>query len=530
MDYEDDLKLPSSEPTLRFKGIVTGLSISNYHGSSSLVISGKSTTVLMDDGPTTRSFTDKKLQEIVDTVFKEYSFPNPVYADPKDVNESFSYIVQYEESNFQFLKRLADRNGEWFYYDGLELFFGKPNDNGDPLVLDFSRKSGLIDFNIQMEALPSLFSYDTYDYIKDKKASILPSINVTTGILTQLDDLAESIFPNTVTNFHVPQIDDHEVIYLMRREEISVDEQLVVSGSSRNPNLKIGMTFKVKDNGPGQEFGEFIIVSLHHSISQGGDYMNHFEACSAGLSSPPLSQTYASPYCGAQLAIVKDVDDDKKLGRVRVQFMWQSGEEKSPWIRVASPYTGKDKGFYIVPEKGDQVLVAFENNNPEKPYVLSGMYHGNAKPEWFHPQNKFKGFKSRGKNELKFDDEAKIISLNAPSEIHENAKKIILTGSEEISLISGNSSIVLKKDGTISISGTKIVEIKTSEISGDGTSKITLGTATSEVKIEGLNTSIKAGLKMESSGTNIELKGTAGADINGGLSTNIKGVMVNINS
>ena len=45
---------------------------------------------------------------------------------------------------------------------------------------------------------------------------------------------------------------------------------------------------------------------------------------------------------------------------------------------------------------GDQVLVAFENNNADKPYVLSGMYHGGAKPEWFNGENNIKGFKNQG--------------------------------------------------------------------------------------------------------------------------------------
>ena len=183
---------------------------------------------------------------------------------------------------------------------------------------------------------------------------------------------------------------------------------------------------------------------------------------------------FSSPVCLPQLAKVTDVSDPKKLGRVKVKFPWQNGEEKSPWIRVATPYSGSDKGFYIIPEIDDQVLVAFENNNPEKPYVQSSMYHGGAKPEYFESKNKVKGFKSKGNNEWKFDDASGKIDINAPKEINLKSKKITLTGSEEIFLKSGSSAIKLTQDGKIEISGTSEVKITTAKFIADGKAEVHL--------------------------------------------------------
>src|SRR5690606_33960359 len=74
--------------------------------------------------------------------------------------------------------------------------------------------------------------------------------------------------------------------------------------------------------------------------------------------------------------------DPEELGRVRVQFQWQKANgDKTPWIRVAASGAGGGYGYFFVPEKGDQVFVGLEHNNPDKPYVVGGLYHGKAKPK-----------------------------------------------------------------------------------------------------------------------------------------------------
>ena len=76
---------------------------------------------------------------------------------------------------------------------------------------------------------------------------------------------------------------------------------------------------------------------------------------------------------------------------------------------------GGEKGFYVIPEVDDQVLVGFEGDHPDYPYILTGMYHGKAKPQWFDAGNRYKGIQTRGNNILKMDDDSQHILFSAPS-------------------------------------------------------------------------------------------------------------------
>ena len=66
------------------------------------------------------------------------------------------------------------------------------------------------------------------------------------------------------------------------------------------------------------------------------------------------------------------------MGRVQVQMAWQKYENtQTPWLRMTNPHAGSGKGMYFIPENGEEVLVAFENDNAEKPYIQGAMYNGN---------------------------------------------------------------------------------------------------------------------------------------------------------
>ncbi len=221
-----------------------------------------------------------------------------------------------------------------------------------------------------------------------------------------------------------------------------------------------------------------------------------------------------------QIAKLTDVNDPEKLGRVRVSFTWQaSNGEKTPWLRVASPYTGKDKGFYIIPEVGDQVVTAFEGNDPEKPYVLTGMYHGKAKPAWFEAKNRFKGFKSKAGNEWKFDDESKQIHINAPNKILLTAGKTIEmhAGSKDkigsivmqenvININASNSGkiIINAEGGNVVLSADKIYIMASESIDGEAKKTITLD-STMSLTLKGNKVSVEGGMMTDIKGGVIKL-------------------------
>ncbi|MEM1119673.1 MAG: phage baseplate assembly protein V [Bacteroidota bacterium] len=543
IDKEEDTQIDQAPVKDVFIGIVTSMGLSRQSGTGLLVVHGESPTIVLDDGPNTRSFTDKGLQEIVDEVLSPYtgSFASAPSILPKNHTASKPYCVQYKESNFAFLARLANRYGEWFYYNGLKLFFGKPGE-GDIINLDFG-EDGLTCFDISVKAIPTKFEMRGYDYTTHKPLiEEAPERSKSNELGQQVLDISKGqIFTETPSVSLQTALDEAEFKNIVeRREQISIDEMVLFSGSSRNAKLKVGATIEVKDNELGESYGAFVLTNITHDIGQGGDYHNTFEAIPVEVKTPPLSTMPTPPFCETQLAKVTNVDDEDSLGRVKVEFLWQEGSgEKSPWIRVAAPYTGKDKGFYVIPEVGDQVLVAFENNNPDKPYVLTGMYNGDAVPEWFDPKNHYKGFKSKGKNQWKFDDKNQNIAIHAPHAITMSAgKKItIKTGGKEDSEITVNAgegtinvlakTINIIADETVDIQSTETfltssekTEVWASEMTLEG--EKTIDTKTKNMKMEA---SVGAELK----GAKVTVEGSATVDVKSTGPLTAKGMPIKLN-
>jgi len=534
IDNQEDRMIINAPVKDCFKGIVTSLALSRQSGTGELVVKGKSPTIVIDDGANSRSFTDKGLQEIVDDVLKPYNkaFSKTPTVDPKAFKGSKPYTVQYKESNFAFLARLANRFGEWFYYDGLELFFGK-SDFGKEIPLDFG-ENGLNFFDLSVKAVPAKFELRGYDYINHKKplkkeAPLKPLKNPLGKEVLNISN--QEIFTETNSVSIQTAFEKKEFENIVeRREQINVDEMVMLNASSKNPKLKIGAKIKVEDDDLGEQYGSFIITNLIHDIGQGGNYVNSFEAIPAEMTTPPLSALPVPPFCETQLATVKDVEDEDSLGRVKVEFLWQEGSgETSPWIRVASPYTGKDKGFYIIPEVEDQVLVAFENNNPDKPYVLTGMYNSEAKPEWFDPKNKFKGFKSKGQNQLKFDDDEKSILIDAPESITMSAGKTITikTGGKKDSVINidvgdGTVNVVAKVANvdaaqTIEMKSGKEIKASAKQTIKLASSKELSASGTQKVEVKGTQVNIEGSATSELKGAKVTVQGSAMAELKAAL-------------
>jgi uncharacterized protein involved in type VI secretion and phage assembly len=109
---------------------------------------------------------------------------------------------------------------------------------------------------------------------------------------------------------------------------------------------------------------------------------------------------------GIVIGVVIDLDDRDGLGRVRVRFPHLDDAE-STWARVAAPMAGKSRGLFFRPEKDDEVLVAFEQGDPRRPYILGGLWSTPDPPpadDGRRVDNNWRFFQSRSGHLLKFDD------------------------------------------------------------------------------------------------------------------------------
>ncbi|WP_314773632.1 type VI secretion system Vgr family protein [Capnocytophaga sputigena] len=365
-----------------FSGIITRIYCKRQTGGGygTLYISGNAPSILLDQGKACRSYEHKTLKEIIASVGEGYD--NSAQVDSSagvNTTRALPYTVQYNESDYDFICRLANLYGEYFYYDGSKLIFG----NKLQETIDLGENLNLIDEDFNLEMKPQDFEYINYAidraevYRKDAKSASCEYKN--NPIQTDAKNASKKLFKkipqkyHSATSLEQSDIDLEEVV---RQERDLRELSLKVTGRSRDPCLRMNTFACLTDiNARAMETYRVIKISHYHS---GMNYENSFEAIPM-MRTPADYNAEAFPKAEQQPAIVKDNNDPQGMGRVRVQFFWQKGDELSPWIRMIQPYAGNGKGFYFIPEIGEEVMVDFENGNAERPFVLGAHYNGAAK-------------------------------------------------------------------------------------------------------------------------------------------------------
>jgi type VI secretion system secreted protein VgrG len=177
--------------------------------------------------------------------------------------------------------------------------------------------------------------------------------------------------------------------------------------------------------------GEYVAVAVRHAAtcpaadSDGVPftYANTFECQPLDLPFRPQRVTPQPAIHGTQTGVVvgsenAEIDPDK-YGRVKVWFRWdpegQRGMDTSCWVRVAQAWAGKRWGTQFVPRVGDEVVLAFENGDPDQPLVIGSVYNADNMPVFPLPANKTQtGIRTHSSpggdagtfNEIRFEDKA----------------------------------------------------------------------------------------------------------------------------
>ncbi|MDD5630875.1 MAG: type VI secretion system tip protein VgrG, partial [Methylococcales bacterium] len=277
-----------------------------------------------------------------------------------------------------------------------------------------------------------------------------------------------------------------------------------------------GKVIEVK--GIGERFeGKMYVSGVRHSLSKG----NWETDVQLGLSTELFTGTYnlrplpaaglLPAVSGLQIGIVTVLENDPDgEDRIKVKLPLISTADEGMWARLATLDAGKERGTFFRPEIDDEVIVGFLNDDPRHPVVL-GMCHSSAKPapEPAKDDNHHKGYISREKMKLTFDDEKKFIVLETPG-----GNKITISDDDKgIVLEDQNGNKITLNDSGIKIESTKDLILKASK----------------DVKIEGMNVNIKAQTAFKAEGTaSAEVSG-ASTTIKGSATTVIQGGMVQIN-
>ena len=460
-----------STADIEFKGFIVAASGSRSGSEYSVNVEARSWDALLDDNPSCKSFEEKTLNDIVNDVVDDYAGQLDTEIDSR-FTDTIPYCVQYNETNFQFLLRLARRYGEWIYNDGTQLVFGNLKKQ-DSVRLSYPSKD-IPSYNVDLKMQHTAFnhvasSYNAYDANqKDGIGEMQKEYNSLSEQVFQASQ--ERYTKQTLQNLHsggFANNDGRETVLNVSTKTQARGEKasmLTYSGNTYCSKLKLGATLVIIDNyitnsasntKSDVDQDEILITELIHYFSSDETYSNHFIGIPSECDYPPYSNSDVYPVATSCRAKVKDNEDPNNLGRIRVQFDWQAQLEDdmmTPWLRMAQPYAGGGKGFSFIPEIGEEVMIDFEGGNAERPYVKGTLYNGvdDVDGAWVasnNSHNQVKAVRTRNGHTIEIHDEGN----DGYIRIYDNEKEnYILTFSTDQKLIklesTGNIELYAKND------------------------------------------------------------------------------------
>lgn len=518
-----------------FEGIITQVEMVGSMGETGgVAIHGTSPTILYENNRTLDSWMDQSLSTIIKEATQEYGkvnlVSNPKYAAP------IPYMAQYNESVFDFMNRLSALYGEWFYYDGTKVYFGKPDrDNTEKIVYDMD----LEEVRLVANLVPGKSA--RYDYVAQENKQHNADTPAKPDGMNDLQSIAHSCSEKAYTAKTTSAADPHVT------DKAELDEQMRIVKNASGANLLnikgIGKTYRIRigeiidvsfpDRMKLPPLGKFRIVGIEHEVRRDGHYSNSFVGVPDGTVHIPVPDV-KRPLALPELATVKENNDDKGQGRVKVAFDWQKNGKTTNWIRVQTPNAGvsgavpKNRGWVFVPEVGDQVMVSYEHGNPDRPYVTGSVFHSGS-GKGGDKDNKVKSIITRSGNAIVFDDETgsivitdqtgkQLIMLDGTDAITVMAKKsITLTNEAESVIVMDDKSIGLQAD-TIALEGRKSVTL----LSGNecmvlSSEKSIISSSGTNIKQEAAKDYDVAAKNGTVNGVNLMIEGKGNVTVSGGI-------------
>ncbi len=450
-----------------FVGLVTEMKLIAEEGQhAQIILKGASNTILLDRGKRYQAFGDTSLSRVFNEVTEGLSiskfkrFNDPKYADPID------FLMQYNETDWEFLQRIAYLFGENMYYDGTQLVFGNyPDKSAVPITYDKELK--VMEFTSRL--LHNDFTYyqylDNYDLTLENSATTRP--RKATNFIAEAKEQAD-IHLHT-RPLRVPSeavvADTYEIQEMVhRRNERTAAQTMVLIGESKTYIPFVGRIIEVNlpdtiDALP--VVGTYRVMKAIHRIDHNNRYTNTFEGASAKMATAPIDKPTLPTASSIQAIVVSNEDPDNS-GKVKVNFLF-GGPQESYWMRVMSLDAGisdkvpTNRGMVFIPEVGDQVMIGFEMGDPNRPYVMGSLFNGKT-GKGGNANNTVKSIMTRSGHTIKFTEEESIeiydISGNHIT-LDTKGKNITITAPENISLISRNI-LLQASENIISTAGQNI--------------------------------------------------------------------------
>lgn len=377
-------------PERTFVGVITKVGFSQEnHSLGNIVLKGYSPTMLLDAAPHTQSFGGDQpvnMGIIATNVIKQgiESSKFDVKINAK-ASSQILYSSQYNETHYNYLCRMAEAYGEQFYYDGEVLHFGNMPPQDKALELIYG--SNVSDVNVELKAVhikPNFYGYNSSSNAKLASGETP---------IKHVGNLAKTAYKNNDKIFKTPSLqvapikaatDMDVVISQTSTAGSKAVDVFTVSGGTTIPFLYPGcvadINMRQTDSNKTSYFTKLMMTEVIHEVDALGRYKGRFEAIASDTGYIPTPD-FIVPIAEPQIATVISNTDPLGQGRITVRFDWQL-HDTTNFIRMMSPDAGgtdqitQNRGYVAIPEVGDQVMVGFVHNHPDRPFVMGGMFHG----------------------------------------------------------------------------------------------------------------------------------------------------------
>jgi len=514
-------------PRLLVSGEVTAIEGVYREGRAPLLVArGYDHAHRLSRGRKSATFQNVKYSDVARTIASQVGLGAGMIDDSGRVHD---HVGQTGQTDWEFLKGLAREVGfEVAVVEG-KLEFRRPAEasaapaegdfaSADPLQLVFGQD--LLEFRPRVTSVGQVASVEVRGWDPSAKQAVVGTARAGTASAQLPDDPG-----GLAARFGSPVL----VVEGAYRSQAEADRAAAAlaeqvgssfaeaSGIARgNPGLKAGTAVSVS-HVAAPFAGRYTLTHTRHTYDPADGYRTHFvvsgrqdrslaglvagaaAGAAAGGSGGGSASSPASSG-GVVVGIVTDNDDPLRQGRVRLRFPALSGSYESYWSRVAAPGNGASRGMVWIPEVNDEVLVAFENGDRERPFVVGGLWNGTDAPPPIEVDNgKLNGrhLVSRDGNQVFMWDKPSTSTLGmstAGSEVilllnrldkelsGTSDGKIVLTATSDIEInatgkvkISGDGGVEIASSAQASLTGQAGVEVGTSGVAKVRGSQVTLG-------------------------------------------------------
>lgn len=385
-----------------------------------------------------RIFQNMAVPDIIQQVFNDLGFQD-FQNKLQGTYSTLDYCVQYRETHFNFVSRLMEQYGIFYFFEheeskhtlvladsnsGLQPFAGSGTVRCD-LVSGGTEDEDLITaWRMEQELRTGKYSLTDYNF-ETPSTSLLAS-----------EPTVVSVGGNSAYEIYdypgdYPAKAQGQTLAKTRMQE-EESGHLVIFGSSSCRAFTSGYRFSLEEHYRSDMNSNYLLTEIQHMAStgrsyytdaedSGSRYSNQFRCIPFSVQYRPERVTPKPMVQGPQTALVVGKSGEEiwvdQYGRVKVQFYWdrkgEKNENSSCWMRVSQPWAGKNWGAMWIPRIGQEVIVEFLEGDPDRPLITGRVYNAEVMPPYALPDNGTRStFMSRSSkegasanyNELRFED------------------------------------------------------------------------------------------------------------------------------